>query len=68
MTPQQQIILNWLGDEEWHCPTEITYMYDLRKRISELRRKGYNIQSVICDKRCGINHSSGIVMRRLVSI
>ena len=31
-----QRIKNWLVDGEWHCSTELDFMRDARKRISEL--------------------------------
>ena len=47
--------------------TKDFFMKDDRKRISELRAVGYEIKSLRCDKRCKIEHSSGVKMRRLVA-
>lgn len=71
-TPQQQLILDYLRDLDWHCmATKDFFMKDDRKRCSELNeegsylhQKGYWINSRKCDGRCGINHSSRIFMRR----
>ena len=67
MTPQQTQIINLLSDGEYHCPTAELFMKDDRKRISELRKMGYEFDSPPCDKKCGINHSSRVVMRRLMA-
>ena len=66
LTPQQTQIINLLSDGEYHCPTAELFMKDDRKRISELRKMGYEFDSPPCDKKCGINHSSRVVMRALV--
>jgi len=60
-------IFEWLADGEWHCGTELSYMKDDRKRISELRQKGYLIEGIPCDGRCGVRHHSRLYMRRLVA-
>lgn len=65
LTPQHRRILEWLKDGQWHCSTDIEYMRDARKRISELRQGGYDIIPETCDKRCGINHHSALKMRKL---
>ena len=61
-------ILEWLKDGEWHCGSELSFMKDDRKRISELiLEQGYNIKGDSCDGRCGIVHKSrNFKMRRLV--
>ena len=60
-------IFEWLADGEWHCGTELSYMKDDRKRISELRQKGYLIEGISCDGRCNTIHKSkNLKMRRLV--
>ena len=43
---QKQIILNILSDKNWHCTNEFysSYMADPRKRISELKDKGYLLE------------------------
>lgn len=60
-----QKILKLLSDGKWHCGNEITSLFikDDRKRISELREKGYNIISELCD--CG-RHTSNIFKRKLI--
>lgn len=73
LTPQHKKILDIFRDCRWHCSTEIEYIRDARKRISELnygylREKGYRIIGKKCDKRCGTNHSSGLFMRKAEKI
>lgn len=66
MTDHERI-KNWLSDGEWHCSTELDYMRDARKRISELIKSGLNIEGISCDGRCGKTHKSKTLkMRRLV--
>lgn len=63
---QQQQILNYLSDREWHCMANANfYMKDDRKRISELRDQGHIILSQPCDGRCGVKHNSRLLMRKL---
>lgn len=65
-TPQQKLIVDYLQEGTWKCMASAQfYMKDDRKRISELNAKGYEIEGVPCDKRCGINHSSKVFMRRI---
>ena len=65
-----QRILEWLSDLNWHCQIELDYMFDRRKRISELN-EGYpkdnlRIEGTPCDGRCGkIHKSKALKMRRL---
>jgi len=60
-------ILDWLSDGTWKCSTEIDFMRDARKRISELVQKGYQIEGISCDGRCNTIHKSkNLKMRRLV--
>lgn len=67
LTPQQGQIIDYLNDGEWHCMANPGfYMKDDRTRISELIRKGYEIQSQPCDGRCRVDHSARIFMRKLV--
>ena|SRR3990167_10210255 len=66
MTPQHQKILELHDDGGWHCSTEIEYIRDQRKRVSELRQMGYVFEKLSCDSRCGHSHNSGLLMRRLV--
>jgi len=66
MTPQQKQIYQYLISGEWKCMANPNFfMKDDRKRISELNQKGYNIIGKPCDGRCGIKHSSRILMRKL---
>lgn len=66
MTPQQQLIYDYLEDGEWHCMTHPGFfMKDDRKRISELNQMGILIEGMPCDGRCGIKHTSKVLMRRL---
>lgn len=63
---QQQQILEYLGDGEWHCMTTANFfMKDDRKRISELKDQGHVILSQPCDGRCGVKHNSRLLMRKL---
>src|SRR3990167_3218990 len=60
-------ILDWLSDGAWKCSTEMDFMRDARKKISELVKSGYNIEGIPCDGRCGTIHKSkNLKMRRLV--
>lgn len=65
LTPQHKKILEIHSNREWHCSTEIEYIRDQRKRISELNAGGYTFDSRPCDRRCGRIHSSRLYMRRL---
>ena len=40
-------------------------MKDDRKRISELNEIGFEIIGFKCDRRCGVKHSSRVLMRKL---
>lgn len=63
---QQQQILNYLSDGEWHCMANANFfMKDDRKRISELRDMGHVILSKPCDGRCRVKHNSRLLMRKL---
>jgi len=70
-SPQKKKIYELFKDGEFHCSTEITFIRDYRKRISEMNRangeeKGMEMfDSMPCDKRCGQNHESNIYMYRL---
>ena len=68
MTPQHKQIFELHRDGFFHCSTEIEYIRDARKRISELNRMGYKFQALPCDGRCGKHHNSRLFMRRLVEI
>lgn len=63
LTPQHKRILDWLEDGNYHCGVEMTYMIDMRKRVSEMKVLGYEIEG----KRCNLHrHDSGVYMRRWV--
>jgi len=72
MTSQtdHQRILEWIKNGDWRCSTELDFMRDARKRMSELN-KGYSkdnprIEGIPCDGRCGKTHKSKTLkMRRL---
>ena len=72
-TPQQQKIIDYLRDQQWHCmATPGFFIKDDRKRISELNQegsylhgKGYYVNGMKCDGRCGVKHSARIFMRRI---
>lgn len=55
LTPQQNKVLEWLKNG-WYCTSGMNYMTDYRKRISELKRKGYELQSRPCQN---LNHNHG---------
>lgn len=60
-----QKILNLLSDHKWHCGQELNDLYikDDRRRITDLKRKGYQIESQLCN--LGHIHNSRLYMRRL---
>jgi hypothetical protein len=60
-----QRIKKLLRDGSWVCSSEFTFMRDFRKRLSELRAQGIEIESMPCDRHCGTNHESNIYMYRL---
>ena len=66
LSPQKQKIHNLYKDGEWHCSSEIQFIRDFRKRISEMNESGYQFDSIACDRRCGIKHNSNIHMYRLI--
>ena len=62
MTQQAQI-LQLLNDGEPHCVVELReslFCYDYRKRLSEIKAKGYNLISEPCGGRCGRRYNSGV--------
>jgi hypothetical protein len=72
MTPQQQKIIELHKDRMWHCSTEIEYIRDARKRISELNiaereKTGHDLfEKAICTLHS--NHSSQLLMRRITKV
>ena len=52
-----------LSDGEYHCPTNELFMKDDRKRFSELRRKGFEFESPLCNLH---SHTPKVVMRRVL--
>lgn len=68
MTPQHNQILNILSDHQWHCTVEFDEipMRDHRKRVSELQKLGYLMETEKCRGRCGRPHSSNVTWRRLL--
>ena len=71
LSPQKKKIYELYRDGDWHCSTEITFIRDYRKRISEMNRtnleeKGQEMfDSQPCDGRCKQNHQSSVHMYRL---
>lgn len=58
---QSEQLLNILSDNQPHCVVELReslFCYDYRKRLSEIKQKGYNLLSEPCEGRCGRNHTS----------
>lgn len=76
LTPQQEVIIDILRDQKFHCQTEwLGQIKDDRKRISELNEegsylysKGFKIVGRKCDGRCGKRHVSRLFMRRAVPL
>ena len=67
LSPSQQKIVDYLESGEWKCMANAQFfMKDDRKRISELNQKGYKIIGMPCDKRCGVNHASSVLMRQMI--
>lgn len=65
---QKEQIKAILKDGEWHCHVlihEALYIFDDRKRISELSKEWREIESLPCDGACGINHNSLIHRYRI---
>lgn len=50
LNPQTQKIYEILQDERWHCVNEFidTYSVDYRRRLVDLKRKGYQLISRKC--------------------
>jgi len=63
---QQQIILDILKDDKWHCSSEFyaQYMADPRKRLHELKTKGYELENRTCELHN--YHLGGSKMWRLI--
>lgn len=51
MESQQQIILDILSDNRFHCTSEFyaQYMADPRRRMCDLKDKGYELESRKCE-------------------
>lgn len=51
-TSQQNKILNLLDDGAWHCTSEMAalYMVDYRRRLVDLKEKGWQLESRRCTK------------------
>ena len=64
LQPNQKIIVDLLSDGKFHCPTKELFMKDDRARIAALRKLGFVFDSPRCNM--GHDHSSGVVMRRLI--
>lgn len=67
LTPQHKRILDLHSDGEWHCSTQIEYIRDQRKRISELNAGGYTFEAMKCNICKPHKHNSNLLMRRLLS-
>lgn len=69
LTPSQQKVYDHLKDGKWHCMADGKFfMKDDRKRISELVGMGFDIIGFKCDRRCGVRHSSQILMRKMKGV
>lgn len=70
LNPQQQQIFNLLDGGGWVCSNLIQdrVSRDYRKRISEMREKGYAIDSMACDKTCHIPHKARVFMYKLQDV
>ena len=66
--PQTQRILEALQDGSWHCTNEFyaDFMADPRRRMVDLRGKGYELESRVC--RTHTNHDGGSKEWRLVEV
>ena len=67
LSPQKRKLLDLFSDRAWHCSNEIVPLFirDYRKRISEMLREGFMIESQVCNGSCGTSHNAGIHMYRL---
>ena len=66
---QHDQILQLLSDGLPHCMTELRdglYCYDIRKRLSEIKRSGVNLISRPCGGSCGKRHTSNLHEWRLI--
>lgn len=68
LSPQKKYLIDLYKDGGWKFSTAIQFVRDFRKRFSELRTQGYDIQSMVCDKRCGVNHTANIHMYRIADV
>ncbi len=59
-----QRIYNILEDKEWHCPIEWGYADGHCRRFTDLKQKGFVIESKVCE--CG-RHESKVLARRLIA-
>jgi hypothetical protein len=66
LSPQKQYLYNLLKDGGWVCSNSIDpfYVRDYRKRLSEMLREGFKIESEICH--CERKHRAGVHKYRLV--
>ena len=68
MTQHEQI-LELLKDGNAHCVSEILekmFIVDYRRRMCDLKEKGYNLISKPCAGSCGKRHTSNLHEWRLV--
>lgn len=67
LSPQKQYLYNLLKSGEWVCSNLIDgkIVRDYRKRLSEMCREGFTIESLPCDGACKIAHKAGVHMYRM---
>lgn len=66
LSPQHRQILSIHADGRFHCSTEIEFIRDQRRRVTDLQDDfGYRFESVPC--RMHAHRSRTLCMRRLVS-
>ena len=70
LSPQQQQIFNIIDGAGWVCSNVINdrVSRDYRKRIAELRAMDFSIDSMACDKSCGIPHKARVFMYKLQDV
>ena len=63
VTGKQIQLMEILNDGQWHCSVEFIermHIVDYRKRLSELKKQGYNLISVLCKETCGRKHKANV--------
>ena len=68
LSPQKQYLFSLLKNGEWICSNAIDpfILRDHRKRLSEMNREGFVIESEVCH--CERKHRAGVHKYRLVDV